>query len=119
MKNRGDKIPNLGGIGSTCHDLQKYNNCVQFFIIMCYTYLNCQLYSITLLQLLYSQFTLLITVPYYQYLLCVLELTVVSNYSTKNIGHLILRTTHSQILMCGLQIKNSLTFLSIKCIHFS
>ena len=56
MKNQGDKIPNLGGIGWTWHDLQKYNNCVQFFINMCYMYLNYQLYSITLQQFLHSQF---------------------------------------------------------------
>ena len=31
MKNRGDTIPNLGGISSTFHDRPKSNNCVDSF----------------------------------------------------------------------------------------
>ena len=31
MKNWGDTIPNLGGIGSACHDRPKSNNYVLYF----------------------------------------------------------------------------------------
>ena len=57
MKNRGDTIPNLGGISSTFHDRPKSNNCVDSF----YQYAL----HVPKLSVIFNYFATIIVLPIY------------------------------------------------------